>query len=49
MLLDNLFAMLGGTGTAALLLGIVAFVGYPAASFVLAPSCPIHRRMMRGR
>jgi hypothetical protein len=48
MLLDNLFAMLGGTGTAAILFGIVTFVGFPAAATVM---CPKHayNRLQRSR
>lgn len=37
MILDNLFMILGGTGTAAILFGIVAFVGMPVAATVMCP------------
>ncbi|MBX3187398.1 MAG: hypothetical protein KF819_10305 [Labilithrix sp.] len=43
MLLDNLFAMLGGTGTAAILFGIVTVVGFPAAATVMCPKNAYHR------
>jgi hypothetical protein len=48
MILDNLFAMVGGTGTATMLLAIVAFVGFAPASVILCPSCPLTRRLSRG-
>ena len=48
MLLDNLFAMLGGTGTAAILFGIVAFVGMPAAATVMCPRSA-YTRLQRSR
>jgi hypothetical protein len=49
MLLDNLFAHLGGATTAALLLCIVACVGFPAAASVLCPLGYLQRRRLRGR
>ncbi|HEY8073898.1 MAG TPA: hypothetical protein VIF62_07310 [Labilithrix sp.] len=49
MLLDNLFFLIGGPGTTAIMLGIVAFVGIPAMSAVVCPSCALHRRLARGR
>jgi|GEM_PF-2251536 len=48
MLLDNLFTMLGGTTTSALLLGIVAFVGFPAAATVMCPR-GAYTRLQRSR
>ena len=48
MLLDNLFSMMGGTGTAAILFGIVAFVGFPAAATVMCPKSA-YTRLQRGR
>ncbi len=49
MLLDNLFVIVGTPGTAAILLGIVAFAVYPAASIVMCPSSVLSRRIPRGR
>ncbi len=44
MLLDNLFGFLGVPGTAAILLGIVIFVGLPAAATIMAcPKAPYAR------
>jgi hypothetical protein len=37
MLLDNLYSMMGATGTASILFGILAFVGIPAAATVICP------------
>jgi hypothetical protein len=37
MLLDNLYSMMGATGTASILFGILAFVGMPAAATVMCP------------
>jgi hypothetical protein len=37
MLLDPLFGLLGVPGTAAILFGIVAFVGVPAVATVMCP------------
>jgi len=37
MILDNLFVFLGGPSTAAVLLAIVSFVGFPAAATVMCP------------
>jgi hypothetical protein len=48
MLLDNLFMMLGGSGTAAILFGIVAFVGMPAAATVMCPRSA-YVRLQRSR
>lgn len=48
MALDNLFSMLGGTGTAALLLGIVAFAGFPAFSALVCPRS-LYQRLQRSR
>ena len=39
MLLDNLFTLLGGPGTALVCLGICVFFGTPAAVAVLRASC----------
>lgn len=49
MILDNLFTMLGGTGTAAVLFGIVAFVGFVPASSVMCPASQLSQRLSRGR
>ena len=46
MLLDNLFASLGPTGTVVALIAIVVTVGFPAAATVLAPNgvyCRLNR------
>jgi hypothetical protein len=48
MLLDNLFSMLGAGGTAAILFGIVAFVGMPAAATVMCPKSA-YSRLQRSR
>ena len=48
MLLDNLFSILGGTGTAAILFGIVTFLGLPAAATVMCPRSA-YTRLQRGR
>jgi hypothetical protein len=48
MILDNLFVMLGGTGTAAVLFGIVAFIGFPAAATVMCPKSA-YVRLQRSR
>ena len=48
MLLDNLFLMLGGTGTAAILFGIVTFIGFPAAATVMCPK-GAYSRLQRSR
>jgi hypothetical protein len=37
MLLDNLFTTLGAGGTAVIVFGIVAFLGFPAAATVMCP------------
>lgn len=49
MLLDNLFAMLGGVGTAAALVAILAFVGTPAIGAVACSSSALRRFQPRGR
>lgn len=46
MLLDNLFAMMGGVGTAAALLGILAVIGVPAIGSV---ACPASFRTLQRR
>jgi hypothetical protein len=38
MLLDNLFPLLGETGTALTLIGIAALLGVPAAATVFVPN-----------
>jgi len=43
MLLDNLFSILGGTGTAMMLFGIVAFLGVAPASSVMCPRQALSR------
>ena len=48
MLLDNLFSMLGGTGTAAILFGIVTLFGMPAAATVMCPKSA-YTRLQRSR
>jgi hypothetical protein len=48
MILDNLFSILGGTGTAAVLFGIVSFVGFPAAATVMCPKSA-YTRLQRSR
>ena len=48
MLLDNLFAMIGGSGTSLILLGILAFFGFPAMGAVLCPASTALRRLQRG-
>jgi hypothetical protein len=47
MWLDNLFAMAGAPGTAAMLFAIVAFVGIPAAGSVFCPR--VRRPIQRSR
>ena len=37
MLLDNLYSMMGTTGTASLLFAILALVGVPAAATIMCP------------
>lgn len=49
MLLDNLFAMLGGLGTSALLCGIIAIVGAPAIGSVACPTTFLRRLQPPGR
>lgn len=49
MILDNLFGLLGGTGTAAIMFAILAFVGAPAFSSVACPSNALRRLQPRGR
>jgi hypothetical protein len=48
MLLDNLYTMLGATGTASILFGIIAFVGMPAAATVMCPKSA-YSRLQRSR
>jgi len=48
MLLDNLFAMMGSAGTAAILLGIMVFGGLPAAAMVMCPKSA-YARLQRSR
>lgn len=47
MILDNLFATLGGPGTAAVLFGILAMIGAPAMRSVACPSHAIRRSFER--
>lgn len=49
MILDNLFGMLGGTGTAAIMFGILAFVGAPAFTSIACPTNPLRKMQPRGR
>ena len=48
MILDNFFSFIGGLGTAGVLLGIVAFLGFPAAATVMCPR-GAYVRLQRGR
>lgn len=48
MLLDNLYSMLGVTGTASILFAILAFVGVPAAATVMCPKSA-YSRLQRSR
>ncbi|MDF2694108.1 MAG: hypothetical protein K0S65_2491 [Labilithrix sp.] len=48
MLLDNLFPMLGGLGTAVILLAILAFVS-TAALGAVCPASVLRRLQPRGR
>ncbi len=48
MLLDNLYSMMGVTGTASLLFGILAFVGVPAVATVMCPK-GTYARLQRSR
>ena len=49
MMLDNLFSMLGGVGTAVALFVILAFLGTPAIGAVACPSNALRRLHPRGR
>ena len=49
MILDNLFGLLGGTGTAAIMFAILTFVGAPAMTAVACPSNALRRLQPRGR
>jgi len=48
-MIDNLFTMMGGLGTAGLLVGILAFLGGPALGAVACPMSALHRLQPRGR
>ena len=48
MLLDNLYSMMGVTGTASILFGILAFVGVPAWATVMCPKSA-YTRLQRSR
>jgi hypothetical protein len=48
MLLDNLYSMMGATGTASILFAILAFVGVPAAATVMCPK-GTYSRLQRSR
>jgi hypothetical protein len=48
MLLDNLYSMMGATGTASILFAIIAFVGFPAAATVMCPKSA-YVRLQRSR
>ncbi len=48
MILDNLFSMLGVTGTASILFAIVSIVGFPAAATVMCPKSA-YTRLQRSR
>ena len=47
MILDNFFEMLGGLGTSAFLVGVLALVGTPAMRAVACPHFQL-RRIQRG-
>jgi len=49
MILDNLFGLLGGTGTAAVMFTILAFIGAPAFTSVACPTNALRRIQPRGR
>lgn len=49
MLLDNLFSIVGGTGTSLILFSILALVASPALSSVVCPSHTLRRIQPRGR
>ena len=48
MILDNLFSILGVTGTALVLFAIVSLVGFPAAATVMCPK-RAYTRLQRSR
>lgn len=48
MILDNLFSVLGATGTASVLFAIVSLVGVPAAATVMCPRSA-YTRLQRSR
>jgi len=48
MLLDNLYSMMGATGTASILFGILALVGVPAWATVMCPKSA-YTRLQRSR
>ena len=47
MILDNLFSTLGGMGTAAVMMGILAMIGAPAMRSVACPSTALRRSFQR--
>jgi hypothetical protein len=49
MMLDNLFNTLGGTGTAAVMFGILTFLGVPAFTSVACPTNALRKMQPRGR
>lgn len=49
MILDNLFSMMGGLGTAVALFGVLAFLGTPAIGAVACPTSALRRMQPRGR
>ena len=49
MLLDNLFPMLGGLGTAAAMLGVLSVVGVPVVGQLFCPLSQLRRIQPRGR
>jgi hypothetical protein len=49
MILDNLFGLLGGTGTAAVMFAILAFIGTPAMTSVACPTNALRKIQPRGR
>lgn len=48
-MIDNLFTMMGGLGTAGLLVAILAFLGTPAIGAVACPTNALRRLQPRGR
>ena len=49
MLLDNVFPMLGGVGTAAALMGIITLLSTPVLGHLVCPLSQLKRIPPRGR